>query len=124
ITMLEAMRILQKVYPNPKRTIIAGHWAAEESGLIGSRAWTEDHPEVIKGLQVAFNQDNGTGRVIRMGGGGLTKGAVQLQSWLGKLPQQLQEQITFTGVGTPSGGGSDGASFACYGAPSFGLGSD
>src|SRR6185503_12226324 len=104
ITMLEAMRILQKVYPNPKRTIIAGHWAAEESGLIGSRAWTEDHPEVIKGLQAAFNQDNGTGRVVRMGGGGLTKGAIQLQSWLGKLPAPLREQITFTGVGTPSGG--------------------
>src|SRR5206468_5612041 len=30
ITMLEAMRILRQVYPNPKRTIIAGHWTGEE----------------------------------------------------------------------------------------------
>lgn len=123
LTMLEAMRILRQAYPNPKRTIIAAHWAAEESGLIGSRAWTEDHPEVIKGLQAVFNQDNGTGRVVRMSGGGLPKGAVQLQQWLSKLPAELKNQITFMGVGTPSSGGSDGASFACYGAPAFGLSS-
>ncbi len=122
IMMLEAMRILRKVYPNPRRTIIAGHWAAEENGLVGSRAWTEDHPEVIKGLQVAFNQDNGTGRVVRTNGGGLPNGAAHLQQWLARLPAELQAQVNFGGVGFPSGGGSDGASFACYGAPSFGLG--
>lgn len=121
LTMLEAMRILKKVYPSPKRTIIAAHWAGEESGLIGSRAWTEDHPEVIRGLQGVFNQDNGTGRVVRMGGGGLPNAGKRLQEWLGKLPAELTAQITYTGVGTPSGGGSDGASFACYGAPAFGL---
>ena len=29
IMMLEAMRILKLAYPNPKRTIIIGHWGAE-----------------------------------------------------------------------------------------------
>ena len=33
ITMLEAMRILKQVYPNPKRTILVGHWSGEEQGL-------------------------------------------------------------------------------------------
>ncbi len=35
ITMLEAARILKKVYPNPKRTILVGHWGSEEQGLNG-----------------------------------------------------------------------------------------
>src|ERR671918_140600 len=64
ITMLEAMRILRKVYPNPKRTIIVGHWSGEEQGLVGSRAFAADHPEIVRGLQALFNQDNGTGRVV------------------------------------------------------------
>ncbi len=59
--MLETMRILATVYPNPKRTILIGLWNGEEQGLNGSRAFTEDHPEVVEGLQVLFNQDNGHG---------------------------------------------------------------
>ncbi|MCH9014587.1 MAG: M28 family peptidase, partial [Gemmatimonadetes bacterium] len=30
ITMLEAMRILKETYPQPRRTILIGHWGAEE----------------------------------------------------------------------------------------------
>jgi hypothetical protein len=30
--MMEAMRILKQVYPNPKRTILIGHWGSEEQG--------------------------------------------------------------------------------------------
>ena len=36
IIMLEAMRILHAAYPQPKRTILAGHWSGEEEGEIGS----------------------------------------------------------------------------------------
>jgi hypothetical protein len=122
ITMLEAMRILHEVYPHPKRTILVGHWLGEEEGLVGSRAFTEDHPEVVKGLQALFNQDNGTGRIVRMGGGGLVNGAEHIRGWLAKLPPELQKQVDFQGPGFPSGGGSDDASFACSGAPAFGLG--
>jgi len=46
ITMLEAMRILKEAYPNPRRTILVGHWGGEEQGLIGSRAFTEDHEHI------------------------------------------------------------------------------
>ena len=48
ITMLEAMRILKKAYPHPKRTILVGHWSGEEQGLIGSRAFAADHPEMVR----------------------------------------------------------------------------
>ena len=122
LTMLEAMRILKRAYPNPKRTIVVGHWAGDENGLVGSRAFAEDHPEVVKGLQALFNQDNGTGRVVRMGGGGLPNGAEHVQRWLAALPPELTKNIDFAVPGFPSGGGSDDASFACWGAPAFGLG--
>jgi carboxypeptidase Q len=122
LTMLEAMRILEKVYPSPTRTILVGHWSAEEEGEVGSKAFTEDHPEVLKGLQALFNQDNGTGRIVRMGGGGLPNAAEHIQQWLDKIPTEWKSQINFAGAGRPAGGGSDDFSFACYGLPAFGLG--
>ncbi|RYZ53078.1 MAG: M28 family peptidase, partial [Chitinophagaceae bacterium] len=33
LVMMEAMRLLKKFYPNPKRTILVGHWGSEEQGL-------------------------------------------------------------------------------------------
>jgi hypothetical protein len=122
LIMLEAMRILKRVYPRPVRTIRVGHWTGEETGVIGSRAYREDHPEVEKGLQAVFNSDNGTGRVVRMGAMGLPNGAEHLRQWLDKLPTELRSQISFTGIGTPGGGGTDDFSFYCAGAPTFGLG--
>jgi carboxypeptidase Q len=73
LTMMEAMRCLKKYYPHPKRTILVGHWGSEEEGLNGSRAFVEDHPEIVKNLQALFNQDNGTGRVVNLIGPGLCR---------------------------------------------------
>jgi len=122
LTMLEAMRILEKVYPHPKRTILAGHWSGEEEGEVGSKAFTEDHPEVLKGLQALFNQDNGTGRIVRLSGAGLPDAATHIAHWLDQIPLELRNQIQFGGAGFPAGGGSDDYSFSCYGLPAFGLG--
>jgi carboxypeptidase Q len=122
LTMMEALRILKDAYPQPKRTIVVGHWSGEEEGLVGSRAFTEDHPEVLKGLQVLFNQDNGTGRIVRMSGGGLPDAAEHISRWLAQVPLEFRNQITFSGTGIPAGGGSDNASFACNGLPGLGLG--
>ena len=123
ITMLEAMRILRQVYPNPKRTILVGHWSGEEQGLIGSRAFTEDHPEVVRGLQALFNQDNGTGRVVNFSAAGLTNAGQYLAKWLSRLPMEITRNINLQLPGNPAGGGSDNASFICHGAPGLGLGS-
>jgi len=117
------MRILKTVYPRPKRTIIVGHWTGEEEGEVGSKAFTEDHPEVMKGLQALFNQDNGTGRILRVGGGGLPNAAEHISQWLAQIPADFKGQLEFRGAGFPAGGGSDDFSFACYGAPAIGLGS-
>ena len=123
ITMLEAMRILKQVYPRPKRTIIVGHWSGEEQGLVGSRAFAADHPEIVKGLQALFNQDNGTGRVVNVSASGLLDATANLAGWIAHVPREISRNITFGFAGSPAGGGSDNASFACYGAPAFGLGS-
>jgi hypothetical protein len=123
ITMLEAMRILKQTYPNPKRTILVGHWSGEEQGLIGSRSFAEDHPEVVTGLQALFNQDNGTGRVVNFGAGGLTGASPFVAKWVTRLPAEISRHIDLQLPGTPAGGGSDHASFICHGAPGLGLGS-
>lgn len=123
LVMLEALRILKQVYPNPKRTILVGHWSGEEQGLIGSRSFAADHPEIVRGLQALFNQDNGTGRVVNVSASGLVDATELLASWLSRVPREITRHITFGFTGSPPGGGSDNASFACYGAPGFGLGS-
>jgi hypothetical protein len=125
LTMLEAMRILKLVYPNPKRTILVGHWSGEEEGEVGSKAFSEDHPEVLKGLQALFNQDNGTGRILSVGGGGLVHAPEHINAWLGSIPAEWRAQINGGNPvqsGRPAGGGSDDFSFGCNGLPAFGLG--
>lgn len=123
LTMMEAMRILKKVYPNPKRTIIVGHWGSEEEGLNGSRAFVEDHPEIVKNIQAVFNQDNGTGRVVNLSGQGFLNSYDYLTRWLSKAPADIREQVKTTFPGSPGRGGSDFASFVAAGAPAFSLSS-
>ncbi|PKA82407.1 peptidase M28-like protein [Ulvibacter sp. MAR_2010_11] len=123
LVMMEAMRILKKVYPNPKRTILVGHWGSEEQGLNGSRAFVEDHPEIVKNIQAVFNQDNGTGRVVNLSGAGFLHSYEYLSNWLHAVPKEISDQIETNFPGSPSGGGSDNASFLAAGAPAFNLSS-
>ncbi|HEX8616643.1 MAG TPA: M20/M25/M40 family metallo-hydrolase [Thermoanaerobaculia bacterium] len=89
--MMEAMRILKSLGVTPKRTIRIALWSGEEQGLLGSRAYVEQHfatratpkdpeqaklpiwartekgtlqpkPEHAK-LSAYFNLDNGTGKI-------------------------------------------------------------
>jgi carboxypeptidase Q len=122
ITMLEAVRILRQVYPNPKRTIIVGHWNGEEQGLNGSRAFSEDHPEVVNGIQALFNQDNGTGRIVNMSGGPIVGAGERLSGYLREVPNELTRYIRFQPTSGQATGGSDHASFSCHKAPAYGLG--
>ena len=124
IMMMEAMRILKKYYPNPKRTILAGHWGSEEQGLNGSRAFVEDHPEIIAGVQAVFNQDNGTGRVSGISASGFVDAGEFLARWLSRIPDEVTAHIKLSLPGTPARGGSDHASFVAAGVPGIGLGSE
>ena len=126
---MEAMRILKQAYPNPKRTIMVGHWASEEQGLNGSTAFTNDNPQVLKGLQALFNQDNGTGRVQSLSSSGLSDIGVHLKEWYNKLPSYFTDSTSsnvvswsFNDVAPGNPGGTDGAVFTCLATPSFGMG--
>ncbi|TVZ58714.1 peptidase M28-like protein [Flavobacteriaceae bacterium MAR_2010_105] len=123
LVMMEAMRILKKMYPNPKRTILVGHWGSEEQGLNGSRAFVEDHPEIVANVQALFNQDNGTGRVKDISGAGFLHSYEYLTRWLYAVPSEITNEIETEFPGSPSGGGSDNASFVAAGAPAFNLSS-
>jgi len=91
VVMMEAARILKALGVTPKRTIRIALWSGEEQGLLGSRAYVEEHfakrsepkdPEQAKlpsfartekgelmkkpdyaKLSAYFNVDNGTGKI-------------------------------------------------------------
>jgi len=123
ITMLEAMRILKLVYPNPRRTILVGHWSGEEQGLNGSHGFVADHPDIVGGLQALFNQDNGTGHIENMSASGFPNASASLGRYLSRVPADITRNIKFSFPGAPGGGGTDHASFVSCGAPGFNLGS-
>ncbi|OGU00721.1 MAG: hypothetical protein A2085_00845 [Gemmatimonadetes bacterium GWC2_71_10] len=121
ITMLEAMRILSRAYPRPRRTILVGHWGAEEQGLIGSRSFAEDHPDIMDGMQVVFNQDNGTWRFELIEGQGFLGASVNLARWFSLLPTELSSYTRLDVPGPQENSGSDHSSFICRGVPAFRL---
>jgi Zn-dependent M28 family amino/carboxypeptidase len=123
VTMMEALRILKKVYPNPKRTIMVALWNGEEQGLNGSRAFVADHPDIVENVQAVFNQDNGTGRVVDISMQGFTEVASYFGEWMTTLPTEISREIDLNFPGTPGTGGSDYASFVCAGVPAFSLSS-
>ncbi|WP_233632653.1 M20/M25/M40 family metallo-hydrolase [Parapedobacter sp. ISTM3] len=119
ITMMEVARILKKVYPNPKRTILIGHWGSEEQGLNGSRAFVLDHPDIVEKTQAVFNQDNGTGRVANLNGSGFLHAYDFMGRWMAAAPRDITRDIQTDYPGSPGGGGSDHASFVAAGIPAF-----
>ena len=123
LTMIEAMRILRTVYPNPKRTIIIGLWNSEEQGLNGSKAYAEMHPEVIAGMQMLFNQDNGTGRISSISPGPFVHAGAFLTRYMSEMPSEITQWIRL-GNTSPFGGpgGTDHTTFVCYKAPGIGTG--
>jgi len=121
LTMLEAMRILRETYPRPRRTILVGHWGGEELGMIGSLSFGEDHPDIIKGLQVAFNQDNGTWRVEILEGQGFLGASANLAKWVAQLPAEMTDSVKLQLPGPQANSGSDHTAFICRGAPAFRL---
>ena len=123
LTMIEAMRILRTVYPNPKRTIIIGLWNSEEQGLNGSKAYAEMHPEVLSGMQMLFNQDNGTGRISSVSPGPFVQAGATLTRYMSEMPSEITQWIRLGGTSPFNGpGGTDHTVFVCHKAPGIGTG--
>ncbi len=63
-TTLEAARLLQQILREqnlqPRRTIRFMLWSGEEQGLLGSRAYLEQHPEELPNISAVIVHDGGT----------------------------------------------------------------
>lgn len=123
LLMMEAMRILKKHHPRPKRTILLGLWGGEEQGLNGSRAFVADHPAVVQNVHILLNQDSGTGRVEGISMEGFTEVGPYFRRWLSVIPGTFSSEIRLTDPGLPSIANTDHASFVCAGVPAFNLSS-
>ncbi len=56
---MEAARQIMLAGGKPKRTILVCLWAGEEFGLLGSKAWVENHKDKLNKISNYFNRDGG-----------------------------------------------------------------
>lgn len=59
-TTMEAARLLASMNVKPKRTIRFMLWSGEEQGLLGSRAYINQHPEEMDKISCVLVHDGGT----------------------------------------------------------------
>jgi len=127
--MMEAARILQAIGVKPRRTIRVALWGGEEQGLLGSKAYVEQHfgtaenpkPEFAK-FNGYFNVDGGTGRIR----GGSIFGPPEAGQILGQFFKQFEDLGVYGATTTTSRnpGGTDSTSFNAAGLPGIGLNQD
>ena len=119
-TMVEAMRILKEAGAKPKRTIRVGIWSGEEQGLLGSRAWVNEHlagdanRAVRDKFNVYFNADNGFGPIWGFYEENSEPAAQLFDRWLAPLKAVGARRNAFEGVGS-----TDHLSFIEAGVPGF-----
>ncbi len=111
ISLLEAL----KAHP-VKRTVKVLLFGSEETGLRGSRAYVEAHPEVIEKTRAMVNVDVG-GSIL--GKELLFIGAVSdTEVWV----RQFLKEVGYAAVTVPKLMSSDSANFNDYGVPSISIG--
>ncbi len=141
---MEAARILQAAGLKPRRTIRVALWGGEEEGLLGSRAYvnqhfasrpappenregeefmrymreTRDTPPTIKPehakLDVYFNYDNGTGKIRGIYLQGNEEVRPIFEAWLEPFKDMGATTVTIRNTG-----GTDHQSFDGVGLPGF-----
>jgi hypothetical protein len=127
--MMEAVRILQATGLKPRRTIRVALWGGEEEGLLGSKAYVEQHfgtaenpkPEFAK-FNGYFNIDSGTGLVRGAGVFGPPEAGKMLAAILEPFVDfKVYGASTTTSRAT---GGTDSTSFNAAGLPGIGGSQD
>ena len=127
--MMEAARILKAIGVKPRRTIRVALWSGEEQGLLGSKAYVEQHfgtfenqkPEYSK-LVAYMNVDSGTGRVR----GASVFGPPSAAAVLRDLVKPFEDFGVFGALPTTSRatGGTDSTSFNAAGLAGIGWSQD
>jgi hypothetical protein len=121
--MIEAVRVIQALGLKPRRTIRIALWAAEEQGLLGSRAYVQRHfydseagavkPE-HDNVAAYFNLDNGTGRILGVWGQGNLGAMPTLERW-----GEAVKDLGFRAVSPRSVTSTDHVPFDAAGLPGF-----
>jgi carboxypeptidase Q len=127
--MMEAARILQAIGAKPRRTIRVALWGGEEQGLLGSKAYVQQHfgtaenpkPEFSK-FNGYFNVDSGTGRIRSASVFGPPEAATILR----EIFAPFEDLGIMGALPTTSrrSGGTDSTSFNEAGLPGIGLSQD
>ncbi len=117
---MEAMRILRALDAEPRRTIRVALWGGEEQGLLGSRAYVEDHLEgpgnedAHEALSVYLNDDPGAGFTYGWYMEENQAAREIFDAWLEPLRELGARRNVFEGI--PS---TDHLSFTRVGIPAF-----
>lgn len=117
-TSMEVARILMKAGFKPKRTIRFMLWTGEEQGLLGSRAYVQANPDIVKNVSAVLVHDGGTNYVS---GIRVLPDMVEDMEQIFAPAMKLDERAPFDVevVDVMRGGGSDHSSFISGGAPGF-----
>ena len=128
---MEAVRILMSLHKPMARTVRIALWGGEEEGLLGSKAYVQQHfaprdtmkltPEYPK-LDCYFNDDSGSGRFRGVQAGGNDTTAAIFRSWIAPIRDLEITAVTgSTSAPTREPGGTDSTSFSWIGLPGFGF---
>jgi carboxypeptidase Q len=142
IVAMEAMRILNDLHVQPRRTIRIALWTGEEQGILGSTAYVTDHfakfhysddsedsdlppflkravapptwkPEASR-LDAYFNLDNGTGKLLGIYTEGNEGVAAIFSQWIKPI-----EDLGMTTISERNSGSTDHVPFQQAGLPGF-----
>jgi len=126
---IEAVRILETLHLPMSRTVRIALWGGEEQGLLGSKAYVQEHfakresmelgPEYSK-LSAYYNDDTGTGRFRGISVGGNDMVRPIFEAWLEPLHDLAANAVLgTTAPPTKQPGGTDHTSFTWIGLPGF-----
>jgi len=114
---MEAIRILATLHASPRRTIRVVLWGGEEQGLLGSRAWVEQHlgdKTARDRISVYLNDDPGTGKTYGFYMEGNAAAKQIFDTWLAPLTGLGMRRNVIEGIGS-----TDHVPFVEAGVPAF-----
>jgi hypothetical protein len=118
--LIEAMRIIKTLGIAPKRTIRAAIWGGEEEGLLGSKAYVQQHyagdanARAREKLSVYLNNDPGTGPIYGWYAESNTAAKSLFDAWLAPLKDVGGRRNIIEKIGN-----TDHLSFTALGLPGF-----
>ena len=119
--MLEAVRVIERLGLQPRRTIRVALWGGEEQGLVGSRAYVAEHfgteakpAPAHANVSAYYNLDNGTGKIRGIWSQENLGAMAIFREWIESVRDLGVEYVAPRSVGS-----TDHASFENQGIPGF-----